>query len=215
MTSRRSPQRVARRREQILDAARRLFNEHGTAAVSVARIARESAVSPGNLYYWFPGKTEIIRALFEGWSADCDPRADACGEPETILRRLAALGGHQAQVSADYAFFPRELFALLHSDPVLQLMYRENFERRMASLHDAVALVIDAGLIRRPRPPATTHDTLAGLWLLAEFALPFTETVGEFGFDAAAVHMSMIEPLLTDRGRDTLGLTPTPRRTDK
>lgn len=52
-------------RERILDVALRLFNERGTAAVSTNHIAAAASVSPGNLYYHFQNKEEVIRALFE------------------------------------------------------------------------------------------------------------------------------------------------------
>ena len=51
--------------ERILDAALTLFNEGGTAVASTNHIAAACGISPGNLYYHFRNKEEIIRALFE------------------------------------------------------------------------------------------------------------------------------------------------------
>ena len=78
-------------RGRILDAAQRLFNERGTAAVSTNHVAAEAGLSPGNLYYHFTDKQEIIRALHERYAAAneslwetwprryCWPRASARG----------------------------------------------------------------------------------------------------------------------------------------
>ena len=51
-------------KERVVEAAIRLFNERGTAAVSTNHIADGAGISPGNLYYHFRNKEEIIRAIF-------------------------------------------------------------------------------------------------------------------------------------------------------
>src|SRR5262245_66648662 len=63
---------------RIVDAAVELFNEHGTAAVSLNRIAEHCLMSKGNLHYHFQNKQEIIRCIFQralvemdgGWYRD-------------------------------------------------------------------------------------------------------------------------------------------------
>ncbi|MBY6107432.1 TetR/AcrR family transcriptional regulator [Ferrimonas balearica] len=55
-------------RERILDASLTLFNEQGTAAISALSIATALGISPGNLYYHFRGKEEILAALL----SECD-----------------------------------------------------------------------------------------------------------------------------------------------
>src|SRR5436309_8608324 len=52
-------------KERIVETAIRLFNEQGTGAVSTNHIAQALSMSPGNLYYHFRNKEEIIRAILE------------------------------------------------------------------------------------------------------------------------------------------------------
>ena len=57
-------------RERILETALELMNEAGAQAVGTSRIAQALGVSPGNLYYHFKNREDIVRALFAGLDAE-------------------------------------------------------------------------------------------------------------------------------------------------
>lgn len=48
------------RRLEILRAAARVFRQRGLAAAGMREIAQEADLSPGNLYYYFAGKDELL-----------------------------------------------------------------------------------------------------------------------------------------------------------
>lgn len=63
-TSRAEAQRTVRRRE-ILDAAVRVFSEHGYHASSVSEVIEAAGISRGTFYLYFDGKEAIFLELLE------------------------------------------------------------------------------------------------------------------------------------------------------
>jgi AcrR family transcriptional regulator len=53
------------RREQILNAALKTFGAHGFSGASIASIARQHAISPALIHYYFPNKDELWRAALD------------------------------------------------------------------------------------------------------------------------------------------------------
>ncbi|WP_163284439.1 TetR/AcrR family transcriptional regulator, partial [Enterobacter hormaechei] len=61
------PRRTA---ERILEVTLDLFNAFGEPNVSTTLISAELKISPGNLYYHFPAKDELVNALFGRYEAE-------------------------------------------------------------------------------------------------------------------------------------------------
>lgn len=62
-----APRRTA---ERILASALGLFNRFGEPNVATTMIAADLGISPGNLYYHYPGKEDIVNTLFGHYQSD-------------------------------------------------------------------------------------------------------------------------------------------------
>ena len=59
-------------KDKIIATAIDLFNIHGTKAISTNHIAKEMGISPGNLYYHFRSKNDIIRSILANFSNELE-----------------------------------------------------------------------------------------------------------------------------------------------
>ena len=74
--------RPRRTRERILETGLALFNRDGAPQVTTADIADEMNISPGNLYYHFDNKDEIVFELYARYEEGVLPLyADRAGRP--------------------------------------------------------------------------------------------------------------------------------------
>ena len=64
--AKKAPRRTA---ERILEVTLDLFNRYGEPNVSTTLISSELNISPGNLYYHYPAKDELVNALFGRYEA--------------------------------------------------------------------------------------------------------------------------------------------------
>lgn len=167
-------------RERIIETAIRLFNAKGTKPVTTNHIAAECGISPGNLYYHFRNKEEIIRAIFEQMTSVSveDYGAIAArfepGTPEAIEQTFSFI----QQFNWRYRFFKRELTALVMADPLLG----EQFRATNAIMRQMIRAAIDGGIAAgrvKPLAEAEIELFVDGVWLLALFWVNYLEVGGE------------------------------------
>jgi AcrR family transcriptional regulator len=88
-----SDEYMARRREEILEAAKACFARKGFHATSMRDIYRECGLSPGAVYNHFASKDEIVRSLGEERLREAQAKRKALeliDDPVEALRLLAA-----------------------------------------------------------------------------------------------------------------------------
>lgn len=165
-----------------MSAAVELFNESGVSAVTTNHIAAHLGMSPGNLYYHYANKEEIVRAAFDRMNTAADeiwklepppagkkkPAVDVLGLQRIVLGNL--------RLYAEYIFFARELTTLLRADPVLRERYAAISERRMGQLVEVLRPLVAAGLLRNVGDDDDLRALAESAWLIGLFCVPYAET---------------------------------------
>jgi AcrR family transcriptional regulator len=145
------PSRSARTRERILKVSLDLFNQDGESNVTTGHIADELDISPGNLYYHFRNKDEIIRHLFAEFEKQIDiapgPIIDAGSAMEDLWLYLHMMFERIWQ----YRFLYRNLDDLLARDTKL----KSHFNIIISHKRDAIRTMCES-LVAAKAMNATT-----------------------------------------------------------
>lgn len=116
-------------KEKILDTSIRLFNEKKASNVSTVQISAEMKISPGNLYYYYANKEEIIRCIWnERMVREIKSLLESFENIETAKQFLEFFEGVFSHCFK-YKFFYTEISTLFFNDDKLIEVYSdvENF----------------------------------------------------------------------------------------
>ncbi|GAA6205014.1 MULTISPECIES: TetR/AcrR family transcriptional regulator [Thalassotalea] len=113
-------------RDKIIQASIELFNEQGERNVTTNHIAAHLSISPGNLYYHFRNKEDIILSIYEEYARnlllDTFPQVTPDMKPlDTIILYMDAV----FQALMKFRFFYANLPVLLAKNPLLHGKYVE------------------------------------------------------------------------------------------
>jgi AcrR family transcriptional regulator len=171
-------------RERIIDAAIQLFNARGVGAVTTNHIAAHLKISPGNLYYHFRNKEEIVREAFDRMNAEADEvwRLPTPADGETKASAVDPMALQRMLVGnlklyARYLFFARELPSLLRSDPELHARYAAISVRRVEQLESVMVPLVEAGLLRDVGDREDLRTLVESAWMVGLFCIPYAETI--------------------------------------
>lgn len=114
-----------RTRERILELSLRLFNDFGEPNITTTVIAEEMNISPGNLYYHFRNKDDIVNSIFVQFEGEIERMlgvpADRSPNIEDVWLYLHLI----FELVWRYRFFYRDLSDLLSRNRKLELHFKQ------------------------------------------------------------------------------------------
>ena len=125
---RKAPRRT---RERILELSLRLFNDFGEPNVNTTLIAEEMNISPGNLYYHFRNKDDIINCLFQQFEREIDKLLQIPGDRRASVEDAWLFLHVLFELIWKYRFFYRDLNNLLANNRTLELKFKQLLKQKV------------------------------------------------------------------------------------
>jgi AcrR family transcriptional regulator len=162
-------------RDKILLSSLELFNERGERNVTTNHIAAHLAISPGNLYYHFRNKSDIIYEIFLEYEKLVDFYLDIPEERQITLDDLTFYLESVFDGLWSYRFFHRDLEYLLDSDRRLREDYREFTERCLGAISRIFEKLAEAGIIDH-QPENLRSAMSLNVWLVITNWMAYLKT---------------------------------------
>lgn len=166
-----APRRTA---ERILEVTLALFNRLGAPNVSTTLIAAELNISPGNLYYHYPAKDELLGALFDRYALTMSELLDAGQDVRDVEDAWFFLHSLLERIWA-YRFLYRDLNDLLSNNRRLEQHIHVVLQGKTRAVHGMLNSLERHGALHigpgEAQLTATSMVVVLTYWLSFEYAL--------------------------------------------
>lgn len=135
-------------RDRILHTSLQLFNQYGAPSVTTNHIADEMDISPGNLYYHFKKKDEIVFCLYESYEEQIMEVVIALGNRAHNLEDLWFYLHVGFEHMRDFRFLFRDLDNLLARNKKLHARFSRRLEESVGTIRSMCKrLVMDGTML--------------------------------------------------------------------
>ncbi|UHQ18846.1 TetR/AcrR family transcriptional regulator [Lysobacter sp. KIS68-7] len=191
-------------RQRILDASLAMFNAQGEPNVTTNHIADELEISPGNLYYHFRNKDDIIEHLFGRYEERIDAALGAPTDRLPGLEDIWLLLHLVFECIWDYRFLYRDLADILSRNRRLRIRFARILRRADEQAHEVMRGLSQAGVMRASA--AELDAAATNVLVIATFWMNYASARGDkneqVSIRAGIVQvMMLLAPFLRDAER--------------
>ncbi len=168
------PQTGPRRtKDRILDVSLKLFNEVGEPSVTTTTIAEAMEISPGNLYYHFRNKDDIINSIFVRFEQEMERRLKLPDDHKATLDESWGYLQRMSEFMWTYRFLYRDINDLLARNRMLETNFKRIVERKKRFAHEMCQQFLNDGEMEATPQQidmiTTNMVVLATYWLSFQF----------------------------------------------
>ncbi|MDP5142840.1 TetR/AcrR family transcriptional regulator [Rheinheimera baltica] len=184
-----------RTKDKILQASVELFNQVGERQVTTNHIAAHLGISPGNLYYHFRNKEDIVRQIFKEYAKLLETRIKPPSDKAEALDALASYLDAVFELMWRFHFFYANLPDILSRDPALQQDYQHVQQGVLARVTAVLKALKQSEIIQIEDEDIT--DLAHSIKLLVTFWISYLKTQApDKDIDQASVYQGVLKVLL-------------------
>jgi AcrR family transcriptional regulator len=161
-------------RDRIILASKELFNEQGERNVTTNHIASHLGISPGNLYYHFKNKQQIIFDIYLEYEKQVDKQLQLPHDRSLTINDKLMYLQVIFQGLWDYRFIHRDLQHLLDIDEDLHKRYNDFFKRCLSRVENIYLGLRESGIIEAN--DRDIHSLALNTWILVTSWFGFMHT---------------------------------------
>ncbi|MDV7450468.1 TetR/AcrR family transcriptional regulator [Acinetobacter baumannii] len=151
-------------KDRILQISLQLFNERGERSVTTNHIAAELGISPGNLYYHFRNKHEIIKELMHQYQVETLEMLSLPEDrPLTTNDKINYFQVLSGQLW-NYRFIHRDVYHLVESNEDFKKIYPRFAGQVMQQGQRIYQAFVDAGLMKMTA--SEIEALIINLWIV-------------------------------------------------
>lgn len=137
-------------KEKIVQASLELFNLHGERSITTNHIAAHIKISPGNLYYHYRNKSDIIARIFDQYEKAVDELFDLPTDRDITPEDRAQLTETLLDLIWEYRFMHRDLLGMLTNDAELKERYKTFAAKGIKSTEMVYRRMCESGFMDIP-----------------------------------------------------------------
>ncbi len=160
-------------KEKILAVALNLFNEEGTQKITTNHIAKAAQISPGNLYYHFKNKEQIICELYMLMREKIG--FEEMDLPEDLCQALLYCR-YVASVWWEFRFFRKEMMVLIEKDGKLKRMVITDNRTQLEKLGHLIEHLLNEGYLRKSVEEANLPTLIM---MFSQFWMPYLQLMDQ------------------------------------
>jgi AcrR family transcriptional regulator len=168
-------------RDKIIFASLELFNEHGERSITTNHIATHLGISPGNLYYHFRNKEDIINSIFSLYESHLESGFKLYDDEPITIELLMGYFDAMFYTLWEFRFMHANLADILSRDEALKKRYLHAQQQVLTRSSDVVRKLKKDGFLdiedSKITALADTLKMMVSFWISYQLTQSSTSTI--------------------------------------